>query len=242
MTCTTQLALLFITEWQLCSKKWVLFLVKVHFISLLLLGAFFKFVTFGCIFWNSHYFNQQKSHDLQNCYFYLDTLTNHSHNHNYLPQPQHTQLTPRGSCCTTHPPAPCCGLASCSPRPRPQQWACGGGLATTALITPMRHWCLPSQASYRCRSWSVTPGVRPAVTLVYSSQNNGGSGHATKPMPLPPPPPPTPLTETAPLANSPHGGPPGPGQRGKRAPGQGRWCPWTGKTLPRTRRHWSLAI
>ncbi len=119
------------------------------------------------------------------------------------------------------PPVPPRGLARCPPRPQPQHWACSGGPATTALITPARRRQLPSHASNRRMSWSVTPGVRPAVMLAYSARHDCGGSRAAKP----PPPPPTPLPGAAPLATPPHGGPPGPG-RCRRA------RLWTGTTAP----------
>jgi hypothetical protein len=79
----------------------------------------------------------------------------------------------------------------------------------TALIMPVRHRWLPSHASDRCRSWSVTPIVWPAVTLAYSPRHDGGGGRAAKPVPPTLPPPPTLLPGAAPLATPPHGGPPG---------------------------------
>jgi hypothetical protein len=109
------------------------------------------------------------------------------------------------------PPAPRRGLARCPPQSRLQQWACGGGPATTALITHAGRRRLPSHASNWCRSWSMTPGVRPAVTLAYSARHDGGGGRAAKSAPAPPPP--TPLIGAAPLAIPLHGGPPGPGRR-----------------------------
>jgi hypothetical protein len=152
-------------------------------------------------------------------------LTHHRHNHNHRPQPQ--QRTPQDGRCTMRPPAPRRGLAICPPRPRLRRWACGGGPATIALITPARRRRLPSHASDRRRSWSVTPGVRPAVTLAYSARHDCGGGRAAKPAPPPPPPPspPTLLPGAAPLATPPHGGPPGPGRR-RRA------RPWMGTTAP----------
>ncbi len=96
---------------------------------------------------------------------------------------------------------------------------------------PVRCRWLPSHASDRCRSWSVTPRIRLAVTLAYSAQHNGGGGRAVKPAPLPPPP--TLLLGATPLATPLHSGPPGPGQRGQAcppdrddsAPGRIRLCP-----------------
>ncbi len=132
-----------------------------------------------------------------------------------------------GSQRKTRPPAPRCGLARCSPRPRPQRWACGGRLATTALITLPWSRRLPSHASDRRRSWSVTPGVQLAVTLAYSARHNGGGGRATKP--APPPPPPTPLPGATPLATTPHGGPPGPGRRRQARPRIGTTAPPVGE-------------
>jgi hypothetical protein len=77
--------------------------------------------------------------------------------------------------------------ARCSPRPRPRRWAFGSGPATTALITPASRRRLPSHASDRRRSWSVTPGVRPAVTLAYSARHDVGGGRAANPRPRPRP-------------------------------------------------------
>jgi hypothetical protein len=125
------------------------------------------------------------------------------------------------------PPAPRSGLARCSPRPLPGQWACSGGPTMTALITPARCRQLPSHASDWRRSLSVTPGVRPAVTLVYSTRQNGSGGCATKP--TPPPPPPTPLPSAPPLATPPHGGPPGPGWRRQARPRTGTTAPPDGE-------------
>ncbi len=102
------------------------------------------------------------------------------------------------------------------PRPRPRRWACGGGPATTAIITPARRRRLPSHASDRRRSWSVTPGVRPAVTLAYSARHDGGAAK-----PAPPPPSLTPLPGAAPLTTPPHGEPPGPGRRRRARPRTG---------------------
>jgi hypothetical protein len=133
--------------------------------------------------------------------------------------------TPRGGWCKKHPLAPHRGLARCSPRPRPRRWACDDGLATTALITPTRHRWLPSYAYDWCRSWSVTPSIRPAVMLAYSARRNGGGGHAAKPAPPPPPPPPTLLPGATPLATPPHGGPPGPGWRRRARPRTGTTAP-----------------
>jgi hypothetical protein len=98
----------------------------------------------------------------------------------------------------------------CSPQPQPQQWACSGRPATTSLITPARRRWLSSHASNQCRSWSMTPGIRLAVTLVYSARHNGGGGHAPKP--ASPSLPPYPLLGAAPLATPPHSGPPGVGE------------------------------
>jgi hypothetical protein len=120
-------------------------------------------------------------------------------------------------------PAPRRGLARCSPRPQPQRWACSGGPARTALITPARHRRLPSHASDRRRSWSLSPGVWPAVTLAYSTRHNGGGGRAAKP--APPPLPPTQLPGAAPLADPPLIGLQGSGL-GRRA------RPRTGTTAP----------
>ncbi len=89
---------------------------------------------------------------------------------------------------------------------------------------PARRRRFPSHASDRHRPWSVSSGVRPAVTLAYSAIHDDG-GCAAKPAPPPPPPPPTPLPGAAPLVTPPHGGPPGPGRR-RRA------CPRTGTTAP----------
>jgi hypothetical protein len=107
-----------------------------------------------------------------------------------------------------HPPAPRHGPARCFPRLRPGQWACSGGPAMTVFITPARRRQLPSHASDRRRSWSVTPGIRPAVTLAYSARNDGGGSRAAKP--TSPPPPLTLLPSATPLVTPPHGGPPGP--------------------------------
>ncbi len=124
-------------------------------------------------------------------------------------------------------PAPRRGLARCSPRPRPRRWACGGGPARTALITPARHRRLPSHASDRRRSWSLSLGVRPAVTLAYSARHDGGGGRAAKP--ATPPPPPTPLPGAAPLADPPHVGPQGPGRRRRARPRTGTMAPPDGE-------------
>ncbi len=88
---------------------------------------------------------------------------------------------------TMRPPAPRHGLARCSPWPRPQQWAFGSGTATTALITPARRQRLLSHASDRRRSWSVTPGIQPALTLAYSIRHNDGGGRAANLPPHPRP-------------------------------------------------------
>jgi hypothetical protein len=132
---------------------------------------------------------------------------------------------------TMRPPAPRHGLARCSPRPRPRRWAFGGGPATTALITPARHLPLPSHASDRRRSWSVTPGVLPAVTLAYSARHDGGGDCAANPRPRPRPR----LSCPAPPPWRPHCtvGRQVPGGAGERAPGRGRRRPRMGKTLPR---------
>ncbi len=83
-------------------------------------------------------------------------------------------------CCDTQYGSPSCQTP---PQPRPRQWAFGGGPATTALITPARHQHLPSHASDRCRSWSATPGIWPAVTLAFSARHNGGGSRAGNPHP-----------------------------------------------------------
>ncbi len=127
-------------------------------------------------------------------------------------------------------PAPCRGLARCSPRPRPQRWACSGGPARTDLITPARHRRLPSHASDRRRSWSLSSGVRPEVTLAYSARHDGGGSRAAKPAPLPKPP--TPLPGAAPLADPPYVGPQGPGQSQQA-------CPRTGTTAPPDGEHFA---
>jgi hypothetical protein len=119
------------------------------------------------------------------------------------------------------PPVPRRGLARCPPQPRPRRWACGGGPATTALITPARRRQLSSHASDRRMSWSVTHGVRPVVTLAYSARHDHGGGCVVKP----PPPPPNQLPGAAPLATPPHGGPLDPG-RCRQA------RPWMGTTAP----------
>ncbi len=119
------------------------------------------------------------------------------------------------------PPAPHRGLARCPPPPQPQQWACGSGPATTALITSARCQRLPSHASDQRMSWSVTPSIQPAVMLAYSARHDCSGGRAAKP--VPPPPPPTSLTVATPLATPPHSGPSGPG-RHRRA------HPWTRTT------------
>jgi len=58
---------------------------------------------------------------------------------------------------------------------------------------------LPSHASDRCRSWSVTPGVRLAVTLAYSARHDGGGSRALNPHPRPRPhaPAPAPAPDSA---------------------------------------------
>jgi hypothetical protein len=123
------------------------------------------------------------------------------------------------------------GLARCSPWPRLRRWACGNGPATTALVTPARRRHLPSDASDRRRSWSMTPGVRPAVTLVYSARHDGGGGRTANPHPRPHPrlhcqmPPPWQLHCMV--------GHQVPGGEGKRAPGWGQRRPRMGKTSPR---------
>ncbi len=134
----------------------------------------------------------------------------------------------------TRSPAPRHGLARFPPRPLPRRWAFGGGPATTALITPARRWRLPSHASDRRRSWSVTPGVRPAGMLAYSARHDGGGGRAANPRPQPCPR----LRCPAPPPWRPHRtvGCQVPGGAGKRAPGRGRRRPRMGKTLPRIRR------
>jgi hypothetical protein len=131
---------------------------------------------------------------------------------------------------TMRPPAPRCGLARCSPRPQLQPWACGGRPATTALITPARRRRLPSHASDRRRSWSVTPSVWPAVMLA-SARHNGGGGCAVNPHFRPRPQ----LRCLVPPPWQPHCtvGRQVPGSPGKHAPGQGRRHPQMGKTLPR---------
>ncbi len=135
---------------------------------------------------------------------------------------------------TTRPPAPRHGLARCSPQPRPRRWAFGGGTATTALITPARRQHLPSHASDRRRSWSVTPGIRPAVMLAYSSRHDGGGSHAANPGPRPRPR----LCCPAPPPWQPHRtvGRQVPGGTGERAPRRGRRRPRMGKTSPCIRR------
>ncbi len=122
-------------------------------------------------------------------------------------------------------------VARCSLRPRPRQWTLGSGPATTALITPARRRRLPSHASDQRRSWSVTPGVRPAVTLAYSARHNGGGGRAANPPPRPRPQ----LHCPAPPPWQPHRtvGRQIPGGAGEHAPGRGRRRPRMGKTLPR---------
>jgi hypothetical protein len=132
------------------------------------------------------------------------------------------------------PPAPHRGLARCSPPPRLRQgWACNDGLAMTALITPARRRRLPSHASDWRRFWSVTPGIRPAMTVAYSTQHNGSGSRAAKPAPLPLPP--TPLPGGTPFAIPLHGGP-----QGSRRRRQAR--PRTGKTSPRIRWRQSSAM
>jgi hypothetical protein len=132
---------------------------------------------------------------------------------------------------TTRPPAPRRSLARCSPRPRPRRWACSGGLAMTALITSARCRCLPSHASDQHRSWSVTPGIRPAVTLAYSATHDGGGGCSVNPRPHPCPqlhcPAPSPWRSHRTVGCQVLGG------AGKRAHEQGRRHPRMGKTLPR---------
>jgi hypothetical protein len=78
---------------------------------------------------------------------------------------------------------------------------------------PARHRQFSSHASDRHRSWSVTPGIWPAVTLAYAAWQDGGSGHAAKPVPPPPPLPLTLLPCAASFATPLHGGMPDPKQR-----------------------------
>jgi hypothetical protein len=137
------------------------------------------------------------------------------------PQPQPPPITTATRLSLDH--APPGATPWPSEMPPPATWACGGGPATTALITSARRRRLPSHASDRRMSWCVTPSVRPAVTLAYSARHDGGGGRAAKP--APPPPPLTPLPGAAPLATPPHGGSPGPGRR-RRA------RPWTGTMAP----------
>jgi hypothetical protein len=91
---------------------------------------------------------------------------------------------------------------------------------------------LPSHATDRRRSWSVTAGVRPAVMQAYPSRHDGGGVRARKPVPPPPPPPPTPPPGTTPPATPPRVGPPGPGRRR-------RVRHRTGTTAPRIQRRQS---
>ncbi len=88
-------------------------------------------------------------------------------------------------------------------------WA--GDNSPCHAVMPARHQQLLSHASDHRRSWSVTPGVRLAVTLAYFARHNGGSGRAAKSVPAPPPL--TPLIGATPLATPPHSGPPGPRRR-----------------------------
>ncbi len=82
-------------------------------------------------------------------------------------------------------------------------------------------------------SWSVTPGVRPAVTLAYSARHDCGGGRVAKPASSPPPP--TPLPGAAswrPQRTVGRQVPGGAGERalgrGRRRPGRGRLCPASG--------------
>ncbi len=131
---------------------------------------------------------------------------------------------------TTCPPTPRHGLARCSPRLRPRQWACSSGPVMKALIRPTRRRRFPSHAFDWRRSWSVTPGVRPAVTLVYSARHNGGSSRSANPRPCPRPqlrcPGLPPWQPHRTVGHQVLGG------TGKHAPGWGRWRPRMGKTLP----------
>ncbi len=43
------------------------------------MGAKKSFATFGYVFQKSHYFNQQKLHDMQNCHFYRRQPESASH-------------------------------------------------------------------------------------------------------------------------------------------------------------------
>jgi hypothetical protein len=166
---------------------------------------------------------------MQNCHFYLDFGTTHlpptatttttSHN------PQEPTLRGGGRC-TTRPPAPRRVLARCHPRPRPRRWACGGGPATAALITPARRRRLPSHASDRRRSWSVTPGVRPAVTLALPPGTMAAAAAPRNPRPRPGPR----ISCPVPPPSRPHrtSGRKVPGGAGERAPGRGRLRPASG--------------
>jgi hypothetical protein len=97
-------------------------------------------------------------------------------------------------------------------------------------ITTMRHRWLPSHTSNQRRPWSMTPGVRPAVTWAYSDWHYGSGGHAAKPTTLPLFLPPTLPPDATPPATPLRGGPPGSRQRRQARP-------WTGKTVPRIRQH-----
>ncbi len=85
---------------------------------------------------------------------------------------------------------------------------------------------MPSYASDRRRSWSVTSGVRPAVTLAYSARHDVGGGRAANPRPRPRPR----LRCLAPPPWRPHRtvGRQIPGGAGERAPGWGRLRPASG--------------
>ncbi len=82
---------------------------------------------------------------------------------------------------------------------------------------------MPSCASDRRRSWSVTTGVLTAVTLVYSAWHDCGGGRTANPRPRPRPR----LRYPAPAPWQTHRtvGCQVPGGADKCAPGQGRLCP-----------------
>ncbi len=82
---------------------------------------------------------------------------------------------------------------------------------------------MPSHSSERRRSWSVTPGIWPAVMLAYSAQHDCSGGRTMNPAPQPLPP--TPMPSATSLATPPHGGTPGPRWRRQARP-------WMGTTVP----------
>jgi hypothetical protein len=133
-------------------------------------------------------------------------------------------------------------VVPCAPGATPWPSEVSPPPATTATMglrrqagddSPYRAREVPAVAEPRLRPaqvlGSMTPGVRPAVTLAFSARHDGGGGRAAKPAPPPPSPSPTPLPGAAPLATPPHGGPPGPGRRRRARPRTGTTAPPDGE-------------